>query len=72
MVFCNAQVFYYIIPSDNWEQQRHWEQETTKVYYIIPSDNWEQQQQVYCDVKALDYIIPSDNWEQQRGSVEYL
>ena len=33
----------YIIPSDNWEQQRLREKQEMRLYYIIPSDNWEQQ-----------------------------
>ncbi len=35
---------YYIIPSDNWEQQRAQKQCNRTADYIIPSDNWEQQQ----------------------------
>ena len=34
---------HYIIPSDNWEQQRVPCSVILLVYYIIPSDNWEQQ-----------------------------
>ena len=33
----------YIIPSDNWEQQRTRQDQSSYHYYIIPSDNWEQQ-----------------------------
>ena len=35
---------YYIIPSDNWEQQLPLSFENILFDYIIPSDNWEQQQ----------------------------
>ena len=60
---------YYIIPSDNWEQQ-HTELITgRRANYIIPSDNWEQQLLLLIPVIFDNYIIPSDNWEQQRKGV---
>ena len=37
----------YIIPSDNWEQQRTALLEYMTENYIIPSDNWEQQLMKY-------------------------
>ena len=36
-------VEYYIIPSDNWEQQLYGALSVNGNNYIIPSDNWEQQ-----------------------------
>ena len=61
----------YIIPSDNWEQQREVENLPAPEDYIIPSDNWEQQLVDNETISENDYIIPSDNWEQQQtGSLE--
>ena len=57
---------YYIIPSDNWEQQQLELSEAQELYYIIPSDNWEQQLEQRRGWLILNYIIPSDNWEQQQ------
>ena len=56
---------YYIIPSDNWEQQQAARYAASSVYYIIPSDNWEQQRKKFIISGVKNYIIPSDNWEQQ-------
>ena len=57
---------YYIIPSDNWEQQHLVRCIFSLPYYIIPSDNWEQQLIASLMNGLSNYIIPSDNWEQQR------
>ena len=46
---------YYIIPSDNWEQQLSIKNEPGEVNYIIPSDNWEQQPSSM--ISLLDAII---------------
>ena len=59
----------YIIPSDNWEQQRSYSTILYGTNYIIPSDNWEQQLPVAVGILRYNYIIPSDNWEQQRHQV---
>ena len=55
----------YIIPSDNWEQQRQVMTRFPLLHYIIPSDNWEQQPANLIPAWRFHYIIPSDNWEQQ-------
>ena len=34
---------YFIILSDNWEQQLTEDDSDREFYYIIPNDNWEQQ-----------------------------
>ena len=39
----NGSLHYYIIPSDNWEQQPETFPKRYVADYIIPSDNWEQQ-----------------------------
>ena len=43
MKAAEAAPYHYIIPSDNWEQQRMYVKEAYDNNYIIPSDNWEQQ-----------------------------
>ena len=70
-MFFNTKIDY-IIPSDNWEQQRKDTYRNTPRDYIIPSDNWEQQPIVRRSGRDRDYIIPSDNWEQQRGKIKQL
>ena len=61
----------YIIPSDNWEQQRIGCRTDWFFHYIIPSDNWEQQQGLRIIKMVHYYIIPSDNWEQQLHTHHY-
>ena len=51
----NPMKVYYIIPSDNWEQQLSIKNEPGEVNYIIPSDNWEQQPSSM--ISLLDAII---------------
>ena len=47
-------LMYYIIPSDNWEQQLKLSNLIRNLNYIIPSDNWEQQQiHLLSDVKII-------------------
>ena len=66
---------YYIIPSDNREQQQFNGYTVDSFDYIIPSDNREQQPTVLSLKGFLNYIIPSDNREQQHLHIimpEYL
>ena len=69
MKAAEAAPYHYIIPSDNWEQQRMYVKEAYDNNYIIPSDNWEQQLLWPNWQIQSNYIIPSDNWEQQLNAM---